>query len=339
MFIYQLFMPIPFTLHLKTERGLQQHFIQCHQQRRQATNSSICHTHIHATHKSTLPNYWSTGLQFIHHNIEARPAEARAGIREIIKPSLYKAFLRLFNSFVKACNLSSAIHVPTNEEVHLPEWETEDHVFWWILFHAELLIFCPNRDESETANQCVNRRLQLLITGQIEELWNEATKATSRPPGTVHKVQTSTVSVNKAAQAAADVDNYRTAFACATSDLPIAKITSSVLNKSVKKLYPPKLPTTNPSTPLRPQSPTTCPNAYTPYFQLRGDIIETIKHAARGKATGFVMDSMDIFISIAKSDDAAANHELSALFTRLFNGQIHETIVPFVTSTYLFCLA
>ena len=47
---------------------------------------------------------------------------------------------------------------------------------------------------------------------------------------------------------------------------------------------------------------------------------------------------MDIFISIAKTDDAAAHHELSTLFTRLFNGQIHETTVPYVTSTYLFCL-
>jgi hypothetical protein len=69
-----------------------------------------------------------------------------------------------------------------------------------------------------------------------------------------------------------------------------------------------------------------------------GNIIDTIRRAPRGKANGFIMDSMDTFVTLAKSTDTSTHDELTTLFTRFYNGQVHPTIVPFFTSTYLFCL-
>jgi hypothetical protein len=50
------------------------------------------------------------------------------------------------------------------------------------------------------------------------------------------------------------------------------------------------------------------------------------------------MDSMDIFVSLAKSPSAEVHSELTTFFTRIYNGEVHELIVPYLTSTYLFCL-
>ena len=324
----------------KSQRGLHHHFATCHLSSRATTNTTICTHQIYQHHKPTISNEWATGLQFIHSNIKPQPAESRGGLRELVKPSLFKSFTKLFNSIVRACNASSSQFVPSSSTPSHPppEWETSDHPFWWLLFHSELLIFCPNTNEQESNNQCVLRRLNLLAAGHIASLWDEVLQVTSRPPGALAPVQQSERTVNKAAQAAADVDNYRTAYARATSETPVAKIDQQSLNNNVKKLYPSKLPPTNPSSPPPVRSPTCCPSPTSPTFHLRGDIIDTIRQAAKGKAAGFVMDSMDVFIAIAKSNDPDAHSELTAMFTRLFNGHIHESIVPYITSTYLFCL-
>jgi hypothetical protein len=50
------------------------------------------------------------------------------------------------------------------------------------------------------------------------------------------------------------------------------------------------------------------------------------------------MDSMDTFIAIAKLPDPSVHDEVTSLFTRFYNGQVHPSIVPFFNSTYLFCL-
>jgi hypothetical protein len=50
------------------------------------------------------------------------------------------------------------------------------------------------------------------------------------------------------------------------------------------------------------------------------------------------MDSMDVFISLAKSTSEELHSQITSFFTRIYNGQIHQLVVPFLTSTYLFCL-
>eukprot|EP00956_Cyclotella_meneghiniana_P015018 scaffold22773_cov35-Cyclotella_meneghiniana.AAC.1 len=222
--------------------------------------------------------------------------------------------------------------------VELPSWETEVYPFDWLLFHLELLIFSPFQNTQESINNCVKRRLQLFAAGHIEQLWAEVLQVVSRPPGSAPPKPTSTKSINKAAQAAADVYNYRTAYARATANTPIAIINQATLQNTVRKLYPAPIPPSlrPPKAPVRPTS--TTPHPATPHFELPGDIIKTIRQAPRGKANGFQMDSMDMFISLAKLNNADIHANIIALFTRFYNGNVHPLIVPYFTSTYLFCL-
>ena len=71
---------------------------------------------------------------------------------------------------------------------------------------------------------------------------------------------------------------------------------------------------------------------------LPGDIINSIRNQNKGKANGLFMDSLDVFICLAKRDDADANKAIRLLFKRLYNGQIDGCMRPYLTNTYLFCL-
>jgi hypothetical protein len=217
-------------------------------------------------------------------------------------------------------------------------WERHDYPFVWLLFHAELLIFSPSPNQDESINECTRRRLQLLYAGHIASLWSEVLQVTSRPPGSAPPSPTSTNSVNKAAQAAADCDNFRTAYARATTVTPVATVSPTTLNDHVKPLYPPSLPPLHPHQAPPTRSTTNPASPTSPFFTLRGNIIHTIRQAPRGKANGFVMDSMDIFVTLAKSQSDEVHSQLTSFFTRIYNGEVHDLIVPYLTSTYLFCL-
>ena len=54
-------------------------------------------------------------------------------------------------------------------------WDSQVHVFLWMLFHAKILIMGPTQEKStkidKTINECVAWRLNLFKYGQIEQLW------------------------------------------------------------------------------------------------------------------------------------------------------------------------
>ncbi|KAL7528024.1 hypothetical protein ACHAXR_002233, partial [Thalassiosira sp. AJA248-18] len=77
-----------------------------------------------------------------------------------------------------------------------------------------------------------------------------------------------------------------------------------------------------------------------PFRELPGDIITSIRRQNRGRANGLFMDSIDIFIRLVKKDDNKINKALRLLFRRIYNGQVHSSIIPYLTNTYfyLFCL-
>ena len=69
-----------------------------------------------------------------------------------------------------------------------------------------------------------------------------------------------------------------------------------------------------------------------------GDIIKTIVSLPRGKANGLFMDSQDIFIRLAKQNNASNNKAIRHLFQHIFNGNVHPCMEPYFNNTYLFCL-
>jgi hypothetical protein len=50
------------------------------------------------------------------------------------------------------------------------------------------------------------------------------------------------------------------------------------------------------------------------------------------------MDSLDIFIRLAKRDDSSTHKALRLLFKRIYNADIPKSAEPYFTNTYLFCL-
>ncbi|KAL7531115.1 hypothetical protein ACHAWF_003634, partial [Thalassiosira exigua] len=58
----------------------------------------------------------------------------------------------------------------------------------------------------------------------------------------------------------------------------------------------------------------------------------------RGKANGLFCDSLDTFIRIAKSTNPWAHKALRRLFRRIYNNDLDESVIPYFTNTYLFCL-
>jgi hypothetical protein len=250
--------------------ALSKHYYTKHHQPRCVTNSTICHSQFVLKHKSSFAPDWTNGLRFIHDNITPRPAECRAGTKDLVKPTLLKSFSDFFTDIIRACNLaSSTFHQPCDPQQFIPAWERQDYPFVWLLFHAELLIFAPSPNKEESINECTQRCLQLLYAGHISSLWEEVLQVTSRLPGSAPTRPTTSNSVNKAAQAAADCDNFRTAYARATTVTPVATISPQVLQNNVKPLYPPALPSSHPHQASPPRSTTNPASPTAPFVPLR----------------------------------------------------------------------
>ena len=82
---------------------------------------------------------------------------------------------------------------------------------------------------------------------------------------------------NRAAQVAADADNYKTAIACISTNHPVASIDHNNVITTIENLYSPPVPPLNlhttPRTPLH-------------SYHLPGNISHTICHATKNKGTG-----------------------------------------------------
>ncbi|KAL7531480.1 hypothetical protein ACHAXR_004065, partial [Thalassiosira sp. AJA248-18] len=78
--------------------------------------------------------------------------------------------------------------------------------------------------------------------------------------------------------------------------------------------------------------------AKSPFRELPGDILTSIRRQNRGRANGLFMDSIDIFIRLVKKDDNKINKALRLLFRRIYNGQVRSSIIPYLNNTYLCCL-
>ena len=117
-----------------------------------------------------------------------------------------------------------------------PSWQASSLPFWKLLLIFDILILHPKDAQSRNSpNDVVKHRLRLFRAGGIQELCEKAQARTPTP------AQAKTQTRAEAAQMAADVDNYHTAYARLTSSMPVASITPDV-KQLCQKLYPP--PTT-----------------------------------------------------------------------------------------------
>ena len=173
------------------------------------------------SHASThLIDNWTNGINFILTHYDHEPPHFRSTLLHCLTRNNKKRFQVLHAKIIETIHSHSA---------------NASAPFWWLLFHIELLILCPtnihNRDNT-TISGIIHQQLDDLQSGNIEALFIDAFKIRSRntqltPP---HN------NGNRAAQIAADSDNYRTAIARLNSSNPIATITRNNIS-TVKALY------------------------------------------------------------------------------------------------------
>lgn len=116
---------------------------------------------------------------------------------------------------------------------------------------------------------------------------------------------------NKAAQIAADSDNYQTATLRLTSTNSIAEINKNN-TKVIEGLY------------IKPNPHQNLPNNNPPPLQkhhLPGDRCHTIKHSTKNKGTGTYSDSIDVFTSLVKLIDNNTNKDIYNLFDLVYRGE------------------
>lgn len=261
---------------------------------------------------SHLVNNWATAIPFILDHYDHSPPHFRSTMLRCLDGTNLKRFHLLHAKIIE-----TILHSHTTDS---------SAPFWWLLFHLELLVLAPtnvhNRDNT-SLRSLIRDRLDNLQSGNIEYLFIDAfairSRNTHKPPPHHNG--------NRAAQLAADSDNFRTAMARLNSSNPIA-----IINKhniaTVKKLYSAPVPhRTFPTPPIPIQS-----------HHLPGDICNTIRRAPKRKGTGINTDSIDIFSALVNLKDAHINHTIQDLFTLVYHGQVPAITKRFFTDTYLFCL-
>ena len=133
---------------------------------------------------------------------------------------------------------------------------------------------------------------------------------------------------DRAAQLAADSDNFRTATARACRDTPTATIGPANIS-SVRQLYK----TTKLTQGLVPP-----PTSAHQWHHLPGDIIKTIRSGGKKKGAGANADTTDLFMDLVSLNIAEVNSDLYELFNLAFNNIIPAQIKPYFSDSYLFCL-
>ena len=129
----------------------------------------------------------------------------------------------------------------SNEKPSIPYFHKRD-VLWklGIIFETLILHPIPRKSTEGTATH-INNRLHLLQIGDIETVYNMAYNVKSLTPLQKKDLSQNTPKqqIQKNAQMAADLDNYRSALDRLSQNTPIAINTEDNVNR-LKKLYPEK---------------------------------------------------------------------------------------------------
>ena len=133
---------------------------------------------------------------------------------------------------------------------------------------------------------------------------------------------------NRAAQIAADADNFRSAAARVCSDAKVASVGPSNID-SIHDMYLEQAPSLGF---LRP--PTTAAQRH----RLSGDICKTIIYGDKRRAGGANCNTINVFIDLSMMHRPDINNDLRDLFNLIYNSIIPEAVRGFFTDTYLFYL-
>ena len=214
----------------------------------------------------------------------------------------------------------------TPQAIDTDEWQTSAAVFWWLLVHLESLVCAPTPEHVRDASiqETMKERITQIRCGNIQSVYEEAMRITSWTSGDDRPDRNE----NKAAQEAANCDNWRSAKARAVSPNLVAPMGDDNI-ETIEALY------SKPHPPL--DLPPRPPPSQQQYF-LPGNVAKTIRKAAKRKGKGSNGDSLDAFIGLAKQNRPEIDKALQEVFNLVFQGRLPAAAKQYFTDTYLFCL-
>lgn len=184
-------------------------------------------------------------------------------------------------------------------------------------------------------NSTIHECLQKFKRGKIRELYEEAHQVTSKTP---RQQVESPVQVQRSAQIAADLDNFKSANARITKHAPVALINNQNLHV-IHTLLQQGCVKSGPS------STSTCSGGTRRKFRITPKhVLKPLSHLNRGKATGINCSSLDLYnnarrrLNLNEKQDQEKADALAGFFSKVINGEVPDKFKQFIRQTYLVAL-
>jgi hypothetical protein len=282
---------------------------------------------------------WSDGLTFLK-SFKLTPPPFRQPLTTKIKYRLEEAICNTFISTIAVCDEALKPH-PNPKFAKKNDYNSWELLLLPILFERLVLFPLPpqpttSNKKCPSINQIIHDRLRRFKQGKLRELYEESEAIVSKTPKQQHEHP---ADIQRSAQLAADLDNFKSANARITKHAPVALINNSNIHV-LENLHPPSLNRgcNKPRVSTR-NGGTRRSIQITPKT-----IVSTLSHLHRGKATGVHCDSLDIYIKTARRIDLSnptglqqATH-LASFFEHIVNGHVPEQFKHFIRQTYLVAL-
>ena len=335
------------------ESDLTKHIKNKHLTYRTSSNEEIATSKLYKEGYTNEENHWEEGLKWLSTIDASKPPPFRQTLFLKVQWKLRSEVLDLFADVIEATAESSK-QPKRDEDIESSSFDSTP--FWLLLIIFEQLVLAPiPREKSissskskskQSTTSTIYRRIRMFRAGRLKELFDESRQVISKSPAQFSsRKESAAVSMEKAAQLAADDDNYRTANARLTKATPVARITSTLL-PHLQKLYPPVLSRhrTRKVSARRRASNQLC-NQHRIVFTPKA-IMSYILKLKKGKAPGLQCDSLDIFIALAsrikhasKSNPCPTSADtLATIFNHLANGDPPPKVQEIFKSTYLVAL-
>lgn len=343
------------TVYTDHAGGLSKHIKAKHVSTRTKTNHSIVTDHLFANKLTSETNQWESGLKWLLHTFKAEPPPFRQSLLLHIDWKLLDDIIDTFRDLISAT--VEATKPPSNEKDEHDKLRYDAKPLWLLCIIFEQLVLAPRpkdlseaEKKKETITQCIYRRVRWFRAGRIQDLYNESRKVNSLPPSANAKAVTNDPTrIEKSAQLAANNDNYGTCADRLTKETPVATINDTNLPvlvdlhpKCKYKYRARKRSSLRTSAKKKRQRFRNSQEiVFTP-----SNIIDNIIHLKRGKGAGLQVDSLDLFIHVAKKCRTSSNKQkvtpfattLANFFTLVANGDYPDSIKCIFRTTYLVAL-
>ena len=262
-------------------------------------------------------------------------AEFRSTLMTQINLRLESEVLRTYHSVLECCVEASTPPARNMQD------DSDPIAIWLLALTFERLALAPNQDPDMPINQKVHEGMRLFRSGQIEKLFQMSKEVKTKPP---REQAASPSNISRAAQIAMDNNNFSTANARLTSSLPVAVINDSNI-EICRELHLPSLDLPDPKSNVRliRSANRNCKRLIVTPTQ----IMNILSSLHRAKATGNELDSLDIFVKMATSQNRSrikgkktfVKPEILAFFlSRVIQGNLSERIAKIFRTTYMVAL-